>query len=84
MAHPLTDDIISENFTPDYYYVDWDHGEVCVGFNNDDMRAAADWQLERDTEYFYSYLVTVLGWDPVIAQARMETFKKTMRPQEDN
>ena len=50
------------------------------------MQAAADWQLERDAEYFAEYLVNIFGLDPEVAQLRAERFKKAMRPQqqEDN
>ena len=77
MTHPLTDKIIQAITHNIHVYDDTRPLRV-------DMRAAADWQLERDAEYFTEYLVTVLGWDPVIAQMRTETFKKAMRPQEDN
>ena len=72
MNHPLTDKILYEI-------------ELAVNepFYRTEayIRAGADWQLERDTEYFLSYLTTVLGWDPEIAKMRMDAFRKTMRPE---
>lgn len=71
MNHPLTDEMI----------------DSIAGLNKtyeSDMRAAADWQLERDAEYFFEFMTTVLWWDPEIVQMRIEKFKKAMRPQEDN
>ena len=79
MAHPLTDEMIDEiaQFNSDL-------ASEQVFNRGCDMQAAADWQLDRDTEYFFSYLTEVLGWDPDIAQMRVDTFRKTMRPQEES
>ena len=79
MTHPLTDDIIeSELATPAHFT----SGSLVGLFTHDDLRDAADWQLDRDAEYFAEYLVNIFGFDPEIAQLRAETFKKAMRQHE--
>ena len=45
--HPLTDDIIDTLASPQYDDFGGDIGGVNTGFNYDDLRAAADWQLEQ-------------------------------------
>ena len=81
MTHPLTDEICAD-ISPKRPF-----GRVLgeVRYCND-MRAGADWQLERDAEHFAEYLTIVLGEDPEVAELRAERFKKAMRPQqqEDN
>lgn len=73
MNHPLTDELIVELIGDRYY-------------DEDDMRTAADWQLERDAEYFAQYLVKHFGVSPKVAELSAECFKEEMRPQqqEDN
>ena len=52
--HPLSDELISKNFSPHYDSMDCeDCEEICVGFDNDDLRRAADWQLEKVLAYIY-------------------------------
>ena len=70
MTHPLTDEICEE-------ITFWRN--PC-----DNMRVAADWQLERDAEYFAEYLTRVFGVAPEVAEIRAEWFKEAMRSQEDN
>ena len=73
MTHPLTDEIISENFTPDYDYFEGLGGEICLGFNNDDLRDATDWQLKQ-----------VLNWcSKHIHTESVDALRAAMRPQED-
>ena len=45
--HPLTDEIIDTLASPQYDDFGGDIGGVNTGFNYDDLRAAADWQLEQ-------------------------------------
>ena len=45
--HPLTDDIIDTLASPQYDDFGGDIGGVNTGFTYDDLRAAADWQLEQ-------------------------------------
>ena len=51
MNHPLTDDIIRKNFTPDYDYFEGLEGEICLGFSDDDLRAAYDRGFEDAIEF---------------------------------
>ena len=45
--HPLTDEIIDTLASPQYDDFGGDIGGVNTGFNYDDLRAAADWQLKQ-------------------------------------
>ena len=71
--HPLTDEMLWETAGT------WRESSYCDG-----CRAAADWQLERDAEYFAEYLTRVFGVAPEVAEIRAEWFKEAMRSQEDN
>ena len=51
MTHPLTDEIIRKNFTPDYDYFEGLEGEICLGFSDDDLRAAYDRGFEDAIEF---------------------------------
>ena len=73
--HPLTDEMIQEI------------GRSVGGceFNDschDEMRAAADWQLECDAEFFKDFLVKALHISPGIAVSMAQHFKAAMRPQQ--
>jgi hypothetical protein len=72
MTHPLTDEICEE-------ITFWRN--PC-----DNMRNAADWQLERDAEFFKKILVDSLRISTSTAALMAQEFKKAMRPQqqEDN
>ena len=74
--HPLTEEIMYELHRPHAGYSD--------PFGEDDMRAAADWQLKRDAEYFAEYLTRVFGVAPEVAEIRAKWFKEAMRPQEED
>ena len=66
--HPLTDDIMYDI-----------HGKKpgwSNPFDEEDMRAAADWQLEQVIDWIETYLDA----GDVIS----ESLKKVMRPQENN
>ena len=67
MTHPLTDSYLQSY----YKYSDGPYDE-------DDMRAAADWQLEQVLEY-----IVANDWfaEP---ERRIAELRKAMRPQEDN
>ena len=60
--HPLTEEIINTFASPQYHDFGGDIGGVNTGFDYDDLRAAADWQLEqvvdwlRDRLHFRLYL----------------------------
>ena len=76
--HPLTDEMCEELSC--FYLSNFgDTGEGIV----QDMRAAADWQLEQVIEW----LETALEYDPELANTRPYIhldLKEAMRPQEDN
>ena len=74
MTHPLTDETCDE-LVPFPLESHHDYQE---------MRAAADWQLERDVEFFKRILVDALSFSPTTAVSMAQEFKKAMRPQEDN
>ena len=76
MTHPLTDEMMEA--------IHGNRPGYSNPFDEDDMRAAADWQLEKDAEYFAQYLVKNFGLAPEVAELRAEWFKEAMRPQEDN
>ena len=69
--HPLTDEL-AEDIAP---YAVWssDIGEVV--FTHDDMRSAADWQLEQVIDWIEEYLTA----GDVIS----ESLKEAMRPEEE-
>jgi len=46
MTHPLTEEII-DTFAFPQYDCFAGIGEINLGFDHDDLRAAADWQLEQ-------------------------------------
>ena len=76
--HPLTDEMCEE-LSCFYLFNFGDTGEGIV----QDMRAAADWQLEQVIEW----LETALEYDPELANTRPYIhldLKEAMRPQEDN
>ena len=84
MNHPLTDDIIeSELATPAHFT----SGSLVGLFTHDDLRAAADWQLEQCVEEL-ERLLSIFGVTGVIKEeavpTMVELFKANMRPQEDN
>ena len=78
MTHPLTDEIIRKNFTPDYDYFEGLEGEICLGFSDDDLRSAADWQLEQVVEWLKDELYYRSDIDPNL----LSDLKKAMRPQQ--
>jgi len=93
--HPLTDHIID---TFDSYQNNGfeDVGECNSGFIYDDLRAAADWQLEQVLEWLKTntedylmedYLMEDYYSTYFLTEAFIEDLKKAMRPtttQEDN
>jgi len=81
--HPLTDWTLFEKFG--VYY-----GDLCT-FNADDMRAAADWQLEQVIEWLKEHAAEYSYEDYYGAcyneNGLLDDFKEAMRPtntQEDN
>lgn len=80
MTHPLTDEIISENFTPYYDYFEGLGGEICLGFNNDDMRAAYDLAIEHVYE-IWNQLLEEVERDLTICW-RFDRELSKMRPQQ--
>ena len=85
MTHPLTDEFIRSKFNGTLF----DQNEL--GFEEDEMRAAADWQLEQVIEWIeaslmedYRYTRPRSSAAYVDKEAFLEDLKKAMRPQEDN
>ena len=76
--HPLTDEICEElsSWQLDILDPHLAHEE------RSDMRAAADWQLERDAEFFKKILVDSLRIPTATAELMAQDFKKAMRPQQ--
>ena len=65
--HPLTDEVIHREFLPKFCY------------RENDLRDAADWQLERVIEWLRDTHEEHIGLLAVIKDLR-----EAMRPQEDN
>ena len=74
MTHPLTDEIIRKNFTPDYDYFEGLEGEICLGFSDDDLRSAADWQLEQVVEWLKDELYYRSDIDPNLLPQQNQMF----------
>ena len=74
--HPLTDEMCFQLSGLDSSYPDY-----CVEWHREDMRDAADWQLEQVIKWLEDY-----PWSDVIIyngeDALIEEFKKAMRPQQ--
>ena len=85
MTHPLTDEIIRKNFTPDYDYFEGLEGEICLGFSDDDLRAAYDKGAADRLEQCIAWLENL---HPKYTLAKHSTLanmmKEAMRPQENN
>ena len=75
MTHPLTDETC-ENISV-FNLSEW--GDTGDGIK-EDMRAAADWQLEQVIEWLKDELDYRSDIDPNL----LSDLKKAMRPQEDN
>ena len=76
MTHPLTDEMMEA--------IHGNRPGYSNPFDEDDMRAAADWQLERDAEYWTIVLNKAKFIPPQTVDYIIEEFKQAMRPQEDN
>ena len=75
--HPLTEEIMYEIHRP--------HAGYCDPFGEDDMRGAADWQLEQVIKWLEDGpIYDIFHWYG--EDALIEELKKAMRPQqlEDN
>ena len=79
MTHPLTDETI-ENIAPSAQWAG-DIGDTV--FRHDDMRAAADWQLEQVIEWIKQGHLYDLEYHTHCLDM-ITDLKKAMRPQEDN
>ena len=73
MTHLLTDEMLWKMAGT------WRESSYCDG-----CRTAADWQLERDVEFFKKFLVVSLGIYPPTAELMAQDFKAVMRPQEES
>ena len=75
MNHPLTDEMMEA--------IHGNRPGYSNPFDEDDMRAAADWQLEQVIEW----LETALEYDPELANTRPYIhldLKEAMRPQQED
>ena len=76
--HPLTDEII-DTFASTQYDVFEEIGGIDLGYDYDDLRSAADWQLEQVIEW-----VSKFGWYlfeyPYQKHEFISELKKAMRP----
>ena len=70
MNHPLTDEIVCQIKSKDNTYFE-------------DMRAAADWQLEQVIKYLEDNLLSILWSNYVPVDTHIDRFKKAMRPQQE-
>ena len=76
MTHPLTDDIIESELATPAHFVN----SSLVGlFTHDDMRDAADWQLEQVIEWLEYYPIKDV-LDTGGYSALIKDFKEAMRP----
>ena len=71
--HPLTEEIMYELHRPHAGYSD--------PFGEDDMRAAADWQLEADAHWWKIILKEANFLPPDALDDVIEKFKQAMRTQ---
>ena len=76
MTHPLTDEMMEA--------IHGNRPGYSNPFDEDDMRAAADWQLEQDAKYWTIVLNKAKFIPPQTVDYIIEEFKQAMRPQEDN
>jgi len=74
--HPLTDDIIDTLASPQYDCFEG-IGDVNCGFTYDDLRAAADWQLEQVIEWIKEKEYDQVDYDEIIYA---DDLRKAMRP----
>ena len=77
--HPLTDEIIDTFASPQYDSFEG-IGDVNCGFTYDDLRAAADWQLEQVIQAWEQYLEEPGTYTQAIR--RFDQKLKAMRPQQ--
>jgi hypothetical protein len=94
MTHPLTDKILDKFGTDDQQFAfelatKWEPTRIYL---DDDMRSAADWQLEQVIEWLKfntdDYLLEDYYKTYFLTEDFLDDFKKAMRPttttQEDN
>ena len=83
--HPLTDDIIEENFTPEYGYIETDSilgvSEINLGFSCNDLRAAFDKGAAHKMEQVIQFLEANKD---LSVETALRFIGPAMRPQEDN
>ena len=82
MTHPLTDEIIDTFASPQYDSFEG-IGDVNCGFTYDDLRAAADWQLEELTKWLKGNTANYVGAGCYFhTESFLDDLKKAMRPQQ--
>lgn len=86
--HPLTDDIIEENFTPEYGYIETDSilgvSEINLGFSCNDLRAAYDIGAADKLEQVIEWLNEAIFEQSTCfgIESLPEELEKAMRPQQ--
>lgn len=86
MTHPLTDKICEDLILRFYWSARSSYSDRLKGLVSkevdtaDNMRTAADWQLEQDAEFWKLVLVRHLGFTAEAATTSVKNFKKAMRP----
>ena len=83
MDHPLTDEEITNFAQPEIGYFDLTGldgaSEVSLGYDSDDLRAAADWQLEQVIEWLEETEYDQYHHNKIIYA---NDLRKVMRPQQ--
>ena len=74
--HPLTDEMCE--------LIADKEDRLFTSIEKSNMRVAADWQLEQDTEELKIILYRIRLLQPIAIDAIVEEFKQKMRPQKDN
>jgi hypothetical protein len=82
--HPLTDKIIDTFASPQYDYFEG-IGEINLGYDDDDLRAAADWQLEQVINWLNeTILERGSSFEAVNIPEELEEVMRPTTTQEDN
>ena len=85
--HPLSDEVIEQNFAPEYGYVESDSilgvSEVCHGFSPHDLRAAYDMGYTQGLEDASDIVTCVQRKDSIAKPVTLEELE-AMRPENNS